>query len=207
MVTEFKLDLSKLKNIKLTQQQQQMVVMAVIAVGGAVYGYWNYLVKPMNKDIKVLTETFSNKKEDLKKAKEFKANWTLYEQRLSKTQEGLRYAASRVPPKGQLTSNLSKLVTITQDGGLELIGYTPKKVKGKEKEEFKGFEKKAVVISVAADFHSVGRFFSMLSGENLLYLVEDVSLLPMLPNELQQTVLASFTLCTYVEMSKKSKKS
>ena len=161
MATEFKLDLSKLKNIKLPQQQQQMVVIAVIAVGGAVYGYWNYLIKPMNTDLKKLSETFTQKRDNLKKAKEFKANWTLYEQRLSKTQDGIRFAARRVPLKEHLTTNFSTLSTITQDGGLELIAYQSKKVRDKEKKEFKGFEKKAVVIVVRADFHSVGRFFSM----------------------------------------------
>lgn len=204
MATEFKLDLSKLKNIKLTQQQQQYVVMAVIAVGGAVYGYWNYLIKPMNEEIKTLSKTFSEKKEDLKQAKEFEANWMLYEQRLAKTQEGIRYVARRFPRKEHQTVDFTKLLTMTQARGLELTGYTAKKVKGKEKNEFEGFEKTVVAIIVVTDFHGVGRFFSLLSGEDILYLVEEVSLKAIPTNELKQTVTAEFNLSTYVAVTKKS---
>lgn len=203
MATEFKLDFSKLKNIKLTQQQQQMVVMTVIAVGGAVYGYWNYLITPMNADIKTVSEKLKNNKEDLKKAKEFKANWTLYKQRLAKVQEAAKFVAKRLPSStDSFVEGVQRVMKISLEGEIKVTPYSQMKTKKKEI-EFPGFQKNIAELSVSTEFHKLGEFLSTLSGENILYNVENVTLRTSGPNQQHHTVAATMDLVTYMDLAKK----
>jgi len=203
VATEFKLDFSKLKNIKLTQQQQQMVVLTVIAVGGAVYGYWNHLITPMNKDIKTVSEKLKNNKADLKKAKEFKANWTLYEQRLAKVQEATKFVGKRLPASTDtFVESVQRVMKISLAGEIKVTPYSQMKTKKKEG-EFPGFQKNIAKLSVSTEFHKLGEFLSTLSGEDIIYNVEEVTLKTAGPNQQHHTVVATMDLITYMDLAKK----
>jgi len=192
MALELKFDLAKLKNIKLTKEQQQLVVLGVFLVGGGVYGYWNYLMVPLRQDqVKVEIE-LKEEKGKLRKAKEFKPE--AYEKRLAKVQEGIQFVSGRLPPVGDEPMGLQRLITMTLEDGMELGFNLAKSKPGRV--EFPGFQKNIAAITVDTDYHKLGRLFSKLSGEDIVYNIEGLKLTA----GPQNPVRATFTLVTYSQV-------
>lgn len=189
--------INKLKNLKLTKEQQQYVVLAVVAVAASVYSYWNFLLKPLNAQQEHWTKQVKTKTENLQKARDFKKNWADFEARLSRVQAGEQFVARRIVT-GDFISTLSRVAAMTLESGVEMAKYQPDDTaSGILVEE--GIYKNTASVDILGTFHQVGAFLSRLSGEEIIYNVEDVQLAitEMRPSGNEMGIKASMKLLTY----------
>ena len=193
-------DLANLKNLKLTKEQQQYLVVGILAIAGSVYGYWSFLLTPLNKSIVDLTKQLKDKQESIEKARRIKSQWEEYTQRLSRVQSGMQYISRRLPPDAGVNVELQRLIKMTLEGGVEMAAYGSEKNAG-NKSEFPGYKKNIANLILVADFHRLGNFLSRLSGEDIVYNIEDLQLAAAPENKLRHSIGAGVKLVTYTEIS------
>ncbi len=194
------LDLNRLKNLKLTKEQQQYLVGGILGIAAGVYGYWNFLLTPLNKDIVQLQATLKEKQDNLEKARRLKAQWEEYTQRLARVQTGMQYTTRRLPSDAQFTVQVERLIKMCLEGNVELGAFTSEK-SATNKSEFEGFKKNISGLTLVADYHRLGAFLSRLSGEDIVYNVDDLSLTAAPDNALHNTVVATMKLVTYTDLA------
>lgn len=169
--------INKLKNLKLTKEQQQYVVLGVVAVAAGVYSYWNFLLKPLNAEQVKWTKEVQTMRDNLTKAREFKKNWADFEARLSRVQAGEQFVSRRIVT-GDFINTLSRVAALTLESGVELAKYQPDDTaSGILVEE--GIYKNTASFEVIGTYHQMGSFLSRLSGEEVIYNVEEIQLSPM----------------------------
>jgi len=196
------LDLNKLKNLKLTKEQQQYLVAGILGVVGAVYGYWNFLLTPLNKEIGTLQTQLKEKQDSLDKARKLKAQWEEYTQRLARVQTGMQFVTRRLPSDAEFTSQLEHLIKMCLEGGVQIGAFTSEK-NAMNKSEFEGFKKNISGLTLISDYHRLGEFLSRLSGEDIVYNVDDLALIAAPDNaenrNAHNTVQATMKLVTYTD--------
>lgn len=201
-MADLNLDLSKLKNIKFTKEQQQYLALGILLLAGGAYGYWNFGLKPLSSQIEKLTKDIKDKKDNIEKARKLKGQWEEYNQRLSRVQAGLAFVGTRLPSSETYQIGWSRLIRMGTEGNVKLEAGGVVDDSAKTKSEFEGFEKKVQVVVFSGDFVSLGNFLSRLTGERQVYLIEDISAVG-LPRPYQedfhQSALIGFRLITYVE--------
>lgn len=200
---ELNLDLAKLKNIKLTKDQQQYVVVAVVLTGAAIWGYWTQLMVPLSKSIVEKRDLLQDERRKLEEARKF--DQKEYDLRMEKMQEGMRYLSRRLPPADEGYTELKRLIRIALEGNVELKSFKPEK--GKPSKDFAGFRQNLATAIVDADYHQLGSFLSKLTGEELLYVVDELQLTGVAPDAsrpLAPRVSATLKLVTYAEEKKPS---
>ncbi len=166
--------INKVKNLKLTKEQQQYVVAAILGLVGGVYGYWNYLLKPLSVDKLHWEKEVQVKEENLKKAREFKKNWSDFEARLARVQAGEQFVARRIVPSGS-TDIMVQLAKLTLESGVVLSSYKPEDQTGAVMVG-EGIFKNSAAIELRCNYHQLGGFLSRISGEETIYNVEDVQI-------------------------------
>jgi Tfp pilus assembly protein PilO len=196
------IDLNRLKNLKLTKEQQQYLVGGILGLVGGIYGYWSFLLTPLNRDIVTLQAQLKDKQDNLEKARKLKAQWEEYTQRLARVQTGMQFVTRRLPPDAEFTSQLEKLIKMCLEGGVQIGAFTSEK-NAMNKSEFEGFKKNISALTLVSDYHRLGEFLSRLSGEDIVYNVDDLALIAAPDNDVNRnahnTVQATMKLVTYTD--------
>jgi len=172
-----KIDLNKLKNIKLTKEQQQYVALAVVGAAALVYGYWNFLLKPLGAQQEFWAKTVKDSSENLKKAKEFKRNWAEFENRLSRVQVGEGYVARRILSAGGADILMLRISKLALESGVGLTSFKPQDSSSAEMVD-DGIYKNTGSLEITCTYHQLGSFFSRLSGEEVIYNVDEMDVSP-----------------------------
>ena len=196
------IDFNKLKNIKLTKEQQQYVVLGVLLLAGGVYGYANVVIKPMSVEAAKLQKEYTDKQASLDKARRLKGQWEEYNQRLARTQAGLAFVGRRLPTESTYDLGFAKLVRMATEGSVELRAALVNNDPAQNKSEYEGYDKKVMTVDFSGDFHGLGEFLSRLTGEDVVYLFEDLRLLGAAANyqnQFHESATLEFKLVTYVE--------
>jgi len=200
---DLNVEIAKLKNIKLTKGQQQYIALGVVAVGAAIWGYWTKLMVPLGKEIVVAQEALQVEEKKLAEAEKF--DQKEHDRRVEKVQEGMRYFSRRLPPADEGYTEHKRLIMLVKESGVKQTAIKPEK--GKSSKDFPGFRQNVAVLSLGADYHQLGSFLSKLTGEELLYVVEELQLLPApidINRPLAPRVSVRLKLVTYAEEKKKS---
>jgi Tfp pilus assembly protein PilO len=206
-MADLKIDFSKLKNIKLTKEQQQFIGVGVLVAGLGVYSYWNFGLKPLNEEIGSIQKTVAEKKDNLEKAKKIKGQWEEYNQRLARVQTATQFLARRLPRVADYNVGIPRMIKMTLEGGVSLAAFGEDK-SANVKSEFEGFTKHVSTIMLTGGYHKLGEFLSRLSTEDLVYNIEDVGMLGV-PDPVQQQYHQStalvMKLVTYADVSEAQK--
>lgn len=172
------LDLSKLKSIKLTKEQQQGAVLAVVLVAGLGYAYWNYGVAPLARDAVRMEKELADKQENLKRARDMKRREVEYAERLQRVQIGQQFVARRLPVMRSPFEGIVRMNKTLQTKNMVLVSSVPDASPAASKSEFAGLDKDVNVVTVDGDFNSLGQFLSSLSAEDIVYYIEELQLAP-----------------------------
>jgi len=202
MAVDVNVYLNRLKNIKLTKEQQQTVVLVVVVIVAAIFGYFKYVLGPLNVDIAKYRKDLDTMKSDIQEAKII--NPEEYRQRRDRVQAGNQYVARRLPPADSAMWNLQDLVRISL-GDVWLDKFTVDRGSALT-QDYEGFRKSVAAVTLATDFHRLGSFLSRLSGEESIYCVEDPQLnepSDEFKKSQRATVLATLKLVTFATEVKK----
>ena len=167
------IDFKKLQNIKLTKEQQQYVALAVVGVAAAVYGYWNFLLKPLDVQQEFWSKAVKERTDNLQKAKEFKRNWAEFETRLARVQAGEQYVSRRILPVAGAEQLMLRISKLALESGVGLTSYKPEDASAAQLVE-EGIYKNQGRLEITSTYHQLGSFFSMLSGEDVIYNVDEL---------------------------------
>ena len=171
------IDINKLKNIKLTKEQQQYVALGVIGVAAAVYGYWNFMLKPLAVQQEFWTKSVKENADNLKKAQEFKKNWAEFETRMARVQAGEQYVSRRILPVAGAEQLMLRISKLALESGVGLTSYKPEDASTAQRVDadiYKNLGK----LEILCTYHQLGSFFSRLSGEDVIYNVEEMEVTP-----------------------------
>ena len=198
------IDFNKLKNIKLTKEQQQLLVGGILGTVAVIYGYWTFLLTPLNKDITNLEASLKTKQDSLDTARKMKASWEEYTQRLARVQAGMQYVARRLPLASENMGQLQHLFKMSIEGRVEISALTPEKSLV-NKSEFPGLARSSAQVTLISDFHRLGAFLSRLSAEDMVYNVDELTLTaaPVSPDNIamHNTISTTLKLITYTSIS------
>ncbi|MEK7474527.1 MAG: hypothetical protein AAB152_02730 [Candidatus Coatesbacteria bacterium] len=206
-MADIKIDLNKLKNLKLTKEQQQYVAAGVLGLGLAVYSYWNFGLKPLNTEIETIHKTLTEQRDNLEKAKRLKGQWEEYNQRLVRVQTASQFLARRLPRLADYNVGVPRMTKMTLEGGVTLGAYGEDKSTS-IKSEFEGYVKRVSIIMLAGGYHKLGEFLSRLSGEDLVYNIEDVQMIgapDLFQQQFHQSTALVMKLVTYADISEVKK--
>lgn len=202
-MADLKAEFEKLKNLKLTKEQQQSVALVILLAAGLVYGYWNFVLKPLNASIAELTEKAKTKREMIDKARKLKAQWEEYNQRMARVQTAESYVNRRLPPATEFTVAMARMIRLSLEGSVDWLSYRgEEKGSGGNKSEFPGFDKKSANFTLIGGFHRLGAFLSRLTAEDPVFNIEDVKLAGGVPGMLDATgwsAAIDIKLVTYSE--------
>jgi Tfp pilus assembly protein PilO len=173
MAIDVNVYMNKLKNIKLTKEQQNALVLGVVLVAGGIFGYWRFMLTPTNRLIADYTNKLKEMRQQIQDAKLI--NMEDYQQRLAKVQAGTQYVSRRLPPADSLAWNLQALVKMSLEGEVWLEKFAADQ-SVQIASKYEGYQKYGAMVTLATDFHRLGSFLSRLSGEDNIFLVEDLQI-------------------------------
>jgi Tfp pilus assembly protein PilO len=197
-----KIDLNKLKNIKLTKEQQQFLVLGIVGIAAGAYGYWTYLLKPINEDIVRKRAEVKTKSENLAEARKLKAQDDQYNQRVAFVQSGRQFFARRIPAIKDRLGTITRINKICLEQNMYLVSYRAESDAGaaaKADDLGDNYEKQVATIEVLSNYHGFGAFLSRLSAEDIVYNVDEVQLTQGDQSVKRGLVVATMKLVTYTE--------
>lgn len=178
---------------KLTQKQQQIIVLAVIFVFGFFYVYWTYLLKPTLADIKEKREKLSGLEQKIvsaeKQARRLPA--------LKNEKEKLTIELARLEkqlPREKDTPNIIR--TLTREALQENLEFVQLRPKPNENKNF--FEIIPFDLQMKGTLNQLARFLASLGQSDRIFKAENFTLAPIGNEESSQILLnISYTLKTY----------
>ncbi len=156
--------------IKLTKQQQQMLIAGVLGLGAFGYIYIAFFWLPISNKIKDTSDQIDKIEAKIEKAQREAARKDKLEAELVTLNEQAVEAERRLP-KEKSTPDI--LVTISQLADryhVDLMSFTPAKTTTKQ-----FFSELNYPITVKGTFHNVGKFLAAVSLEERIFNVQNVS--------------------------------
>jgi len=195
------IDLNKLKNLKLTKEQQQWLAFGVIGLAAGAYGYWNYLFKPINESIVKKRAEVKTKTENLDEARKLKVQEDQYRQRLAFVQSGKQFVSRRIPTVKDRLATISRINKICLEQSMYLVSYRSEDEAGaaSKSDIGDGYEKSVATVEVISNYHGFGAFLSRLSAEDVVFNVDEVQLMQGDQGIKRGLMLASMKLISYTE--------
>lgn len=99
--------------MKMTPLQQYLVIGA-LALGAILFGYYQYLWKPVTTEIATLKATRDQKKKDLEEAKRIVAKYAEFKKQAATVQRELEWFEGRIPKKLELPQFVEALNLLQQ---------------------------------------------------------------------------------------------
>lgn len=103
---------------------QQYLIMGVLILGGILFGFYQYLWKPVNVEIVTLTSTRDQKKKDLEEAKRIVARYAEFKKQAATVQRELEWYEVRIPKKLSMTQFVEALNTLQRRTGVVFTQMT-----------------------------------------------------------------------------------
>ncbi len=109
--------------MKLTPLQQYLILGAMV-LAAILFGYYQYLWKPVNQEIVKLTATRDQKQKDLDEAKRIVARYAEFKKQAATVQRELEWFESRIPKKLETTRFVQALNSIQQSSRVKFTSLT-----------------------------------------------------------------------------------
>ncbi len=159
-----------LRSIKLTKQQQQMIVAAVLGLGGFGYIYVAFFWMPISASIEENSKKIDEIEGKINNAKQVAARLPRLEMELKALNDKEAEAERRLPKDKDVPNILVTIGELAQDYNVTLQSFTPGAVANKP-----FFVELTYPIIVQGNFHNIGKFLAALSLEERLFNVQNVN--------------------------------
>ena len=109
---------------KLTEQQKLYVVIAAIIIGSG-WGFWNYIVKPFQIEIKNLKNQRTQKEQKFNEDTRIAARLPYVQAESVKLRKELEYSEKALPKEKDIPFLLSTLTKISEDNMISFNSFSP----------------------------------------------------------------------------------
>lgn len=157
--------------MKITQEQQYLVlgVVALLIVGGI---YYQFMLKPVYEQMTSLQATLEKNKKDLEDAKAIVAKYSEFKKRSSSIQRELEWFQNRIPVSVDRIKMLDALSVLQSRSGVRLTDFrsdaTPVK-----KEKYTEFP---VTVRFSANYKQMLEFIHQMAFTETLLTVRDIKI-------------------------------
>ncbi|MFA5138513.1 MAG: type 4a pilus biogenesis protein PilO [Elusimicrobiota bacterium] len=157
-------------NIKLTKEQQQALVLAVLFLGGGGFAYVRYFWMPTSKRITELKTEFAQVQESIKVAKKAQADYEKIQKALVTLEAELKVLIESLPKEKDLPGVIDTVSALTKKHNIKLSGisYT-----GETKAA--GYAEVKYELKIQTSYHDLGKFLAALALEKRLFCARDIN--------------------------------
>ncbi|MBI4386832.1 MAG: type 4a pilus biogenesis protein PilO [Elusimicrobia bacterium] len=160
-------------NIQLTKAQQQLLVAAVLFVGGGGYAYIRYFWLPFSKRINEAKTKIEEVDRKIEKAQSQAARLDRLKKELEMLSQQAADAEKRLPKSKDIPAIIDTLSRLTRRYHVELRSFAPGAPAQKE-----FFTEIPYALNVSGSYHDIGRFFAAIASEERIFNVRNVSYTP-----------------------------
>jgi type IV pilus assembly protein PilO len=175
--------------IKLTKQQQQMIVAGILILGGFGYSYYTFFWAPIARKIEDTKATIEKVEAKINKAKQVSARLPRLEAELVRLNDQAVEAERRLPKKKSVPEILVTVGGLAEKNHVTLVSFTPGAIVAKQ-----FFSELNYPISVKGSYHNIGRFLASIALEERIFNVQNVLYGEAAPDG---TMTVTFTLISY----------
>ena len=156
--------------IKLTKQQQQMIVAGALMFGAFGYSYFTFFWAPISRKIDETRAQIEKIEAKINKAKQVSARLPRLEQELVRLNEQAQQAERRLPRKKSVPDILVTVGKLAARHRVDLVSFTPGDMVNKQ-----FFSELNYPISVKGSFHNIGKFLAAVALEERIFNVQNVT--------------------------------
>ncbi|HAV42432.1 TPA: hypothetical protein DCX15_00235 [bacterium] len=139
--------------MNLTRQQIQVVLVVILAVGGAGWAYWNYLYNPVAQEVAQYKLDLKDRQDQLERLRKIPEELERERKDLEEKRQELVAVQGMLPREKEIPSLLKSITIIARKNGIDLLRFTPQQVKSWEL-----YDEMPIDISVKANYHDLGKF-------------------------------------------------
>ncbi len=156
-------------NIKLTKQQQQMLVAGVLGAGAFGYIYIAFFWLPISEKKELVNKKIEETEAKIDKARSKAGRLHQLEAELVRLNEQASEAERRLPKKKSVPEILVTVSGLAQRYNVQLVSFTPGKEAPKQ-----FFSELSYPITIRGNYHSIGKFLAAVALEERIFNVENV---------------------------------
>lgn len=157
-------------NIKLTKEQTNNLVAGVLITGVVIFGYVQYLIKPVMANHKKKTVLLEQKEKDLKDAREMVSKYAEFSQRASEIIRKVDFINKRLPKGANIADTIREMTKSATESNINIINFQP----GKEvnKGDYKEY---AIGVNYSTNYRNMGNFLTRIGYIERLTIPADLS--------------------------------
>jgi type IV pilus assembly protein PilO len=183
--------MAKKVEIKLTKEQQQLIIASVLMSIAFGYSYVVYFWQPMAKKIQDLGQQIEKSDSDIAEARRQAARLPQLRAQIEQLQAQAEDAEKRLPKGKEVPELLEALTDIAKQYNIIVVSFTPGHPAGQQY-----FIEIPYQVSIRGGYHDVGRFLTALALQERIFHSRALVLTPSkgAPGE---SVSGQFTLVTF----------
>lgn len=156
--------------IKLNKQQQQMVALAVLGIGGFGYVYYSYLWAPASARIQAAKASIEDIEQKIRTAESQAARRDKIVKELEILNQKASEAERRLPKTKDLPAVIDTLNKLAKKYKITLSAFAPG---GSTAKQY--FTEVPYTVSLSGTYHDVGRFLAAIAVEERIFNVRNVT--------------------------------
>lgn len=144
-------------NIKLTEEQQRNIAVAVVFIGLAVFAYVKFWFTPVMKTYNEKTQVLEQKQKDLKDARDMVSKYSEYMARQNAILRNIDFINRRLPQENNISDTIRELTEKATESNISIINFQP----GKEikKDDYKEYD---IDVGFDTNYADLGRFLTQM---------------------------------------------
>ncbi|MBI4249313.1 MAG: type 4a pilus biogenesis protein PilO [Elusimicrobia bacterium] len=176
----------------LTKDQQQMLALAVLVLGGFGYVFINQFWIPVSRRIKETSEKIENVKRELLKAQGRAGQLARLQDNMEALNEKTLEAERRLPRSRELPALLDTISELAQQNGVTIMSVNPL---GEQKSQY--FTNMPYQMTITGGYHGIAKFLTALAVSERIFNHQNLKLASKGSKESEAEVQADFALISY----------
>ncbi len=146
-----------LKNIRLTKEQQNILIVAVVLVGGITYAYINFLFQPNVTAIKAKTQQLQQKSKDLQDARQMAGSYAEFVKKAEFINRKVDFINRRLPVDLQISDTIREVTRKATEANIGILNFEPGNTIKKG-----GYSEIKIIATFETNYGDLGKFITNL---------------------------------------------
>ena len=178
--------------LKLTKEQQQLIVAIVLLASAAGYSYWAYFWTPISEKIKIVNQKIEETDRDIQSARATAARLPQLRAQIQDLQEKAEAGEKKLPKSKELPKLIDTLSSLARQYNVTIITFAPGPSATKDY-----FIELQYGMTVRGTYHSLAKFLTALATQERIFQSRNLTLSPIQGSNPNESVTAQFTLLAF----------